>query len=281
MKPNPTILAIGILLSAGITNVSGVTNIVQIGNYFFNPTNITISPGDYIRWTNTVPLNQHDTTRTGSNSWASPLFSGATTFLLRFTNVGNFPYYCNQHVFVTPTKHPEQTGTVSVIAANLPPSVSLTNPANDAKFRAPTNLVLHATAIDDGTVTNVEFFSGATLLGHDPIAPFSFTLNNAAASNYTFTARAHDNGGLSATSPPINVFVLTNALLTSPTRLPDGQFRFTVQGIAGQTYAAENSSNLTFWSPFVTNVAPANTFNITDTTATNILQRFYRTRQDL
>jgi len=51
--------------------------------------------------------------------------------------------------------------------------------------------------------------------------------------------------------------------------------------VAGQTYAAENASNLTFWSPFVTNVASANTFYITDTAASNILPRFYRTRQDL
>ena len=176
--------------------------------------------------------------------------------------------------------HPEQTGRLSVVTANLPPSVSLTNPANNASFRAPTNLLLQVSATDDGTVTNVQFFNGNALLGNDTTAPFSFTLNNAAASNYVFTARAHDNGGLSTTSAVINVFVLTNAVLTSPARLPDGKFRFTVEGVSGQTYAAESSTNLTVWSPFATNVAPANTFNITDSTSTNILQRYYRTRQN-
>ena len=63
-------------------------------------------------------------------------------------------------------------------------------------------------------------------------------------------------------------------------RLPNGQFRFTIQGIAGQTYATEASSNLLNWSAFGTNVAPADSFGITDLTSTNILQRFYRARQD-
>lgn len=270
----------GLLIWVGIADAPAITNTVVMGNYFFNPTNITINSGDYIRWTNSVPLTTHDTTRTGSNPWSATPFSGTTTFLLQFTNAGSYPYYCNQHVFVTPTKHPEQTGTVSVVAANLPPSVSLTNPANNAKFRAPTNILLQASATDDGTVTNVQFFIGNALLGNDATAPFSFTLNNAAASNYTFTARAQDNSGLSTTSAVINVFVLTNTVLTAPARLPDGKFRFTVQGISGQTYAAESSTNLTLWSAFSTNVAPANAFNITDSTSTNILQRYYRTRQD-
>lgn len=280
MKNKILTLATGLLLTSS-GHLPAVTNTVQIGNFFFNPTNITINAGDYIRWTNTVSLTPHDSTReTGANTWSVAPFSGSTTFLLQFTNAGNFPYYCKQHVVTAVTKHPEQTGTVSVVAINLPPSVSLTNPLNNASFRAPTNLVLQASATDDGTVTNVQFFAGPTLLGNDTTFPYSFTLPNAAAGNYTFTARAQDNGGLSTTSAVINVFVLTNAVLTAPARLPDGKFRFSVQGVAGQTYAAESSTNLTVWSPFATNVAPANLFNITDSTSTNILQRFYRTRQD-
>jgi hypothetical protein len=78
----------------------------------------------------------------------------------------------------------------------------------------------------------------------------------------------------------VNVFVLTNAILASPNVLPNGQFWMTVQGIAGQTYATETSTNLANWLAISTNVAPANAFNVTDTTSTNILQRFYRTRQN-
>ena len=130
-------------------------------------------------------------------------------------------------------------------------------------------------------MTNVQFFSGAALLGNDLTAPFTFTLNSATPGNYSFTARAQDNSGLAATSPVVNVSVLTNAILSEPTRLPDGKFRLTMEGIAGQPYTTEISTNLMSWSPILTNVAPANTFNVTDSTAPGVLMRFYRARQDL
>src|SRR5437867_1535469 len=51
---------------ATIPVVNGATNLVTIGQssngaiFFFNPTNLTINPGDTVRWTNTV-FNTHDT----------------------------------------------------------------------------------------------------------------------------------------------------------------------------------------------------------------------------
>jgi len=285
MKQKLPILLFSLLTVVGASTY-GATNTVLIGSYFFNPTNLTINIGDTVRWTNTA-FNTviHDTTRTNSPfSWASPDLDGSpTTFLLTFTNAGTFPYYCERHVYASlpQNRHPEQTGTVSVISMNLSPSVSLTNPANNARFVAPANISLQASATDDGSVTNVQFFSGGALLGNDTAAPYAFTLNNAAAGNYAFTARAQDNTGLAGTSSVINVFVLTNALIGKPTLLPSGQSWMSVQGIAGQTYALEGSTNLANWSAINTNVAPANTFNVTDTTSTNILRRFYRTRQNL
>lgn len=277
-------LACLIALSSA-SSFAAVTNLVQIGNFFFNPTNLTINVGDSVRWTNTVAaLATHDVTRTNLPfPWLSgDLTTANRTFQLTFTSAGNFPYYCNRHVYANlPSNlHPEQTGTVAVVSANLPPSVSLTNPVANATFRAPTNLLLQAHATDDNAVTNVQFFSGPALLGSVTSPPFQLPLNNAAAGNYSFTARAHDSGGLSATSSPVNVFILTNAHLTAPERLANGQFRFTVQGIAGQAYTAERSTNLLLWTPFATNLAPANTFNITDSTAPGVLERHYRTRQD-
>ena len=60
---------------------------------------------------------------------------------------------------------------------------------------------LAATASDpDGTVSKVEFFNGATKLGEDTTAPYSFTWNSVTAGNYTLTARATDNQGATTTS---------------------------------------------------------------------------------
>lgn len=277
---------IGLALSSGVWSSVAATNVVVIGNFFFNPTNLTINLGDTVLWTNAVTATAtHDTTSTNAAyPWASgDLNAAKRTFSLTFTNAGTFTYMCARHVLASmpAQRHTEQTGRVFVVTANLPPSVALTNPVNDARFRAPTNLLLQAAASDDGSVTNVAFFSGGTLLGSDTTAPYNFTVNGLPAGNYAFTARAQDNGGLSTTSGVVNVFVLTNASLTAPVVLPNGQFRLTVQGIAGQAYATEVSSDFLSWSALATNVAPANTFNVTDTTATNVLRRFYRTRQDL
>lgn len=261
--------------------LSAATLQVQIRDFYFTPTNVSIAVGDTIQWTNTT-TSLHDSTSTNAAfPWTSGNIAGGGTYSLTFTQAGNFFYVCNRHFFGIPA-HREQTGNVSVASANLPPSVSLTNPPNNARFRAPASFSLQASASDSsGSVTNVQFFSGTTLLGSDTTAPFALPVNNLAAGNYAFTARAQDDGGLAATSAVVNVSVLTNAILSDPVRLPGGAFRLTVLGISNQTYAAEFSTNLTSWSAFATNVAPANTFNITDTTATNVLLRFYRARQDL
>ena len=274
-------ISIGFCIGGG--HLHAATNIVQIKDYYFTPTNLTINVGDTVLWTNSV-ITTHDTSSTnGAFPWASGDLTGANrTFALTFTNAGSYFYVCNRHFFAFMNPHREQTGNVFVASINLPPSVSLTNPANNARFRAPANLLLQANASDtNGSVTNVQFFSGDGLAGVSTSAPYQFTLSNLAAGNYVFSARAADNLGAMATSAPVNVFVLTNAILTNAARLTDGQYRLTVLGIAGQTYTMESSSNLQNWSSLQTNVAPANTFNITDTTSPNVLLRFYRVRQDL
>jgi chitinase len=174
------------------------------------------------------------------------------------------------------------TGTITVTnAAAVPPSVSITNPLNNAAFAAPANVTLQASASStSGSITNVQFFSGANLLGNKVSPPFSFTDSSLAAGNYSFTARAFDNGGLSSTSAPVVIFVETNAVLSAPLRT-NGSFQFTVAGIAGQTYVFQASSNMTSWSPLTTNVAPANSFIFTDPASTNLQNRLYRVRQDL
>lgn len=280
-------LMTGSALLLGGTTLFAATNVVQIGNFFFSPTNLTINVGDTVLWTNTTAATMaHDSTRTNAGfGWSSgTLNASKRSFSLVFSNAGTFDYVCATHVyaFMPSQRHPEQTGTVFVVTANLPPSVSLTNPANNARFRAPANILLQATASDSGgSVANVQFYSNEVFCGSAPAAPYNFTLSNVAPGNYSFTARAQDNGGLFATSAVVNVSVLTNAVLAEPALLSDGRFRLTILGIGGQTYTTEFSSNLNNWSAILTNVAPANTFNVTDSTAPDVWLRYYRVRQDL
>ncbi|WP_035563461.1 Ig-like domain-containing protein, partial [Hymenobacter sp. IS2118] len=80
-----------------------------------------------------------------------------------------------------------------------------------------TALALTATAADaNGTVSKVEFFSGATKLGEDLTAPYSLSFTPAAAGTLSLTARATDNAGATTTSTAKSVTVTTGTT-TAPT----------------------------------------------------------------
>ncbi len=92
--------------------------------------------------------------------------------------------------------------------ASAPPSVSITSPANGARFNAPATLTITASASDaDGSVSKVEFFSGTTKLGEDLVAPYSYAWTNPAAGTYSLTAKATDNSGATTVSSVATVTV--------------------------------------------------------------------------
>ena len=112
--------------------------------------------------------------------------------------------------------------------ANVPPVVSLSFPVNNANFNAPATIQLSASASDaDGTITRVEFYQGATLLGSDTTAPYNFTWNNIAGGNYALTAKALDDKGAVTTSAVINVTVKSNAPPTVSVTAPVNNASFT------------------------------------------------------
>jgi hypothetical protein len=117
---------------------------------------------------------------------------------------------------------------------NLPPTITLTTPANGAVFRAPATIQLEALTRDpDGYASSAEFYANGQKIGHSfieffvapkpgtPIQiPFAWT--NVPAGIYSLTARTVDNQGASAVSAPVQITVLgTNQppkiVVTSPT----------------------------------------------------------------
>jgi Bacterial Ig domain/Secretion system C-terminal sorting domain len=103
------------------------------------------------------------------------------------------------------TPHEYIAGTSCVTGA---PAVSLTAPVEAASFTAPASITLNATASDvNGTIREVAFYNGSTLLGTDNSNPYSFNWTNVAAGNYALTAKATDNDGLSTNSLPVNIVV--------------------------------------------------------------------------
>ena len=114
---------------------------------------------------------------------------------------------------------------------NLPPTANLVSPTNGEAFYTPVNIPLLARATDpDGMVTNVEFFAGATDLGRglpvilDPpgvggVVGLVYFLNwpDVPTNNYSLTAVATDDGGVSTTSAPVKITVLPGP---PPTNVP-------------------------------------------------------------
>ena len=91
---------------------------------------------------------------------------------------------------------------------NVPPTVRITGPTNNANFTAPANVVVTAEAADsDGSVVRVEFFSNGQPAGFDTSAPYSVTLSNLPAGSYSLTARAFDNRNGETASDPVNIIV--------------------------------------------------------------------------
>jgi len=98
------------------------------------------------------------------------------------------------------------------VLKDAPPTVSLANPAPNAAFTAPASINLQAQASDaDGTISQVEFYQGASLITTVTSTPYNFTWTGVPQGSYSLTARATDNLGVATTSAPVNITVTASA----------------------------------------------------------------------
>ena len=108
--------------------------------------------------------------------------------------------------------------TACASSGNNPPTVSITAPSNNANFTPPASISITATAADaDGSVTQVAFYNGTTLLGTDNTAPYAFSWTNVPLGTYSLTAVATDNAGATTTSAAVIVIVKTTSGNNPPT----------------------------------------------------------------
>jgi beta-glucanase (GH16 family) len=112
---------------------------------------------------------------------------------------------------------------------NAAPSVSITSPTNNSTFLPASTIVINATAADaDGTVSQVDFYNGATLLGTDNTAPYSFPWTNVAAGNYVITAKATDNSAAVTTSSAVNINVVATSVDGYCGTVANGDYQYKV-----------------------------------------------------
>jgi plastocyanin len=229
----------------------------------FSPAAVTINAHDQVTWVWVGSLLHSTTSNTGV--WDSGLKSGPpNTFPFTFNSAGSYPYFCSTHFF---------TGSVTVRAVNVPPSAAITSPTNGATFAAPwTGTIQAAVSDSDGTVSKVEFFAGATLLGtvNNPTANPSITVTNLAANSYRLTAVATDNGGATTTSAGVtnNVVTPVAIVLSSPQRASVSSFQFSYSANPGLSYIVLRAGGLPGLLPISTNKAASSTVNFLDSNAT-------------
>lgn len=244
---------------------------VSVINFAFVPATTNIAAGDTVIWTWPAGSTSHNVHSTSSpEAWtASPIASGPFTFTNTFAAAGNYPYNCAVHGF---------TGQITVTAVNVPPTNSITGPAANAVFAAPANVTIDASASDsDGSVTNVQFRVGVTVLTNQTTTPYFATAGNLGAGNYTLFAIASDNVGATATSSvPISVVTPVTVLATNGAKLSGTNFQFTYSANVGLSYVIQRSTNpAANWVSLVTNIAASNPVVFMDIHATNS-PNFYR-----
>jgi hypothetical protein len=87
-----------------------------------------------------------------------------------------------------------------------PLAAYITTPATGRVYYAGYTLPLSANAVDDfGTVTQVAFYAGTTLIGTATSRPFTVSWSGHPAGTYSVTAQATDSNGTTAVSSPITV----------------------------------------------------------------------------
>ncbi|MEK7476483.1 MAG: Ig-like domain-containing protein, partial [Candidatus Coatesbacteria bacterium] len=102
-------------------------------------------------------------------------------------------------------------------AANNPPAVSLTGPADGSTFVAQTTVSLTASAYDsNGTISKVEFYAGGVLVGTATTAPYAASWNPGVPGTYVLTAKAYDDVAAVTTSATVSVTVTPAPVAPGP-----------------------------------------------------------------
>ncbi len=149
-------------------------------------------------WAGGVMLSDSGEISAGSQSAAWATYAFPVTLNAAATGIKVVP--------ITGTASQIGYDNLGVVVSNSPLTVSITSPANSAVVTS--NFLIEAAAtVTPGTVTNVNFYDGATLLGNDTTSPYSYAVSGAASGAHVLKAVARDSSGNSATSAVVNITV--------------------------------------------------------------------------
>jgi hypothetical protein len=227
---------IGALVNFGLANPSPnqIINVdeFRVGTSFADvvgvsafPVNVSITSP-----TNTQTVDKYSFTVSANASVSPGTVTNVAIYLdaALFTNLTASPFNCSvggvstgahtlKAVATDSSGNNATSSVVNVTAADFPPSVTLTNPANASQFLTGSSVSLGASATDDSAVTNVAFYVDGTLTGSSTVSPYSASWI-ATPGAHVLTAVAMDNAGQSTTSAVVNVTgKLPTVAITTPT----------------------------------------------------------------
>ncbi len=179
-----------------------------------------------------------------------------------------------------------EVGYTVPLSDNLP-AIALISPVSGESYASPATINLAASVAANGhTVTKVQFYNGAMLLGEDTSAPYAFTWSSVSAGTYNPTANAIYDAGSTVTSSPASVTV-TNPPPTAP-GLPTiglriaatGQVVLTVTGQISRTYDIEATEDFAAWTVIGTvTLGASGLADFVDASAASHAARYYHTRE--
>ena len=139
---------------------------------------------------------------TGANKWH---INSDEPVAKDYNQEFNPPYVYSPDAFRSSDHDPVLVG---LRLGNIPPTVTITSPANNSIFTAGSTISLNAAAADtDGTISKVEFYYNGIKLLEDSTAPYGLVNNDADPGSYKLTAKAYDNNGLVAVSDTVSITI--------------------------------------------------------------------------
>ena len=200
--------------AAGLWNAYG-----KSGSVFFNNDMVNNTIGFYFQGGNTPYTNRQDTSPGACPTCPTVHMPDRVLTLADEQNEWTFwlDKVRQNGITLGPVGSGTSTPPTTTPPAATPPTVSLSAPATGTVGTA---LALSASAATaSGTLTKVEFFSGATKLGEDLTSPYALSFSPTAAGSLSLTARATNSAGAATTSTAANVTVAA-APTTTPTTPP-------------------------------------------------------------
>ncbi len=249
---------LGLILASTVCVWADATVSVKFNG--FSPASVSIQTGETVYFI-VADDNGPYCIQSTTGAWTPwYLFDYGDSFGITFNERGDY-YYRDAFTYNSGVIH------VGTAPTNVPPSVSITSPTNGTVFIEAASFIFAADATDpDNNLTGVRLYIGTNLVDTLYAAPFSTSVVDLPASNYTLTAVAYDNASATRTnSVTITVQPWTAPTITlGPPTIVGGELRFVASGlVVGKPVVLQATADCAIpesWQSLQTKVATASTF---------------------